>query len=36
MDLEDVGWGVMNWIALAQDKDGWRGIVNAIVNFQAT
>jgi hypothetical protein len=31
MDLKDVGWGV-DWIELAQDRDGWRAVVNAVMN----
>jgi len=27
MDLQDVGWGGINWIYLAQDKDRWRELV---------
>jgi hypothetical protein len=34
MDLQDVGWGVMDWIALAQDRDRWRALVNVIMNFR--
>jgi hypothetical protein len=29
MDDQEVGWRVMNWIGLAQDRDGWRALVNA-------
>jgi len=26
MDLQQVGWGDMDWIALAQDRDTWRAV----------
>jgi hypothetical protein len=29
MDLQDVEWGGMDWIDLAQDRDIWRGLVSA-------
>jgi hypothetical protein len=33
MDLRDVGWG-MDWSDLTQDRDRWRAVVNAVMNFQ--
>jgi hypothetical protein len=33
MDLEEVGWG-MDWIALAQDRDRWQALVNAVMNLR--
>jgi hypothetical protein len=27
MDLREMGWGVMDWIDLAQDRDQWRALV---------
>jgi hypothetical protein len=32
MDLREIGWGGMDWIDLAQDKDQWRGLVDTVVN----
>jgi hypothetical protein len=28
MDLREIGWGSMDWIDLAQDRDQWRALVN--------
>jgi hypothetical protein len=32
MDIREVGWEDMNWIELAQDRDRWRVLVNAVMN----
>jgi hypothetical protein len=33
MDLRE-GWGGLDWINLAQDRDKWRALVNAVMNLQ--
>jgi hypothetical protein len=33
MDLVEVGWGDVNWIGLAQDRDRWRALVNSVSNL---
>jgi hypothetical protein len=34
MGLQEVGWGGMDWIDMAQDRDRWRVLVNAIMNLR--
>jgi hypothetical protein len=34
IDLEEVGWGAMDWIELAQDRDRWWAPVNVVMNLQ--
>jgi hypothetical protein len=34
MDLVEVGWGDVDWIGLAQDRDRCRALVNSELNLQ--
>ena len=34
LDRHKVGFGDMDWIGLAQDKDSWRTLVNAVMNLR--
>jgi hypothetical protein len=31
MDLVAVGWGDVDWIGLAQNRDRWRALVNSVL-----
>jgi hypothetical protein len=33
MDILDIGWSGVDWIGLAQDRDKWRALVNAVMNI---
>jgi hypothetical protein len=34
MDLREIGWGSLQWIQLAQDRDRWRALVNTVMNLR--
>jgi hypothetical protein len=34
MDLQEVGWESVDWIDMAQDRDRWRALVNAVMNLR--
>jgi hypothetical protein len=34
MDLRKAGWGSVQWIQLAQDRNRWRAVVSALMNLR--
>jgi hypothetical protein len=35
MDLEEVGWGDVDWIGLAKDRNRWRALVNSVLKLSS-
>jgi hypothetical protein len=35
LDRREIGWGGMDWIDLAWDRDQWKALVNMVMNLQA-
>jgi hypothetical protein len=33
MDLGEVGWGDVDWIGLAKDRNRWRALVYSVLNL---
>jgi hypothetical protein len=36
IDLLEIGWDGVDWIGLAQDRDKWRALVNAVMNLRVS
>jgi hypothetical protein len=34
INLREIGWVGMDWVALAQDRDQWRALVNTGMNLR--
>jgi hypothetical protein len=34
MDLLEIGFGVVDWVGLAQDRCRWRALLNAVMNLR--
>jgi hypothetical protein len=34
MDLDERGWGSMDWVDLAQDRGHWRALVNTVMSLR--
>jgi hypothetical protein len=34
MDLQEVEWEGVDWFGMAQDRDRWRALVNAVMNLR--
>jgi hypothetical protein len=34
IDLGDVGWGDVDWIGLAKDRNRWRALMNSVLNLR--
>jgi hypothetical protein len=34
IDLREIGWEVVDWMQVAQDREQWRALVNRVMNFR--
>jgi hypothetical protein len=33
MDLREIGWEVVDWMHLAQDREQWQALLNTVMNL---
>jgi hypothetical protein len=33
MELREIGWGAVDWMHLAEDRDLWQALVITVMNF---
>jgi hypothetical protein len=36
IDLQEVGWGGLDWTGLAEDRDRWQALVNAVMSIRVS
>ena len=36
MDIEETGWEGVDWNDFTQDRDKWRGVMNAVMNIRVS
>jgi hypothetical protein len=34
VDVREIGWGAMDWINLAHDRDQWKALLNTVINLR--
>jgi hypothetical protein len=34
VNIREIGWDVVDWIDMAQDRDQWRALMNTVLNLR--